>query len=209
MIIDTRGMDINDIKHLLIENGEVVDMEENVTLLRDYCMLLGICFEANMGNERAKKYLDAEVMKKFTEFIPNNYHEVVISDSKTFLTNTSKEIESKNKEKVDTLASIESELHKESGQEVTEVNTTVEKLSKLSDLEKDYESLLLWYADHLALNALAKDGHIFANRYLSENAINDFSGFVPDENKVSILERVKGNLDNIYKDEQENESNKY
>lgn len=84
-IIDSRGMDIEDIKSVLISKGEVISLEDNAELLNDYCILLGICLEANTGNLKAKKYLSDEVMHRFSDFIPNEYKDRTIKRVHKFL----------------------------------------------------------------------------------------------------------------------------
>lgn len=85
MIIDPRGMNIEDVKNLLIENEQVISLEDNAKLLKDYCTLLGICLEANTGNEKAKIYLEDEVVRRFESFIPNEYHDIVLKETNDFL----------------------------------------------------------------------------------------------------------------------------
>lgn len=56
-LIDTRGLDIEDIKVSLIANDEVVDSRDYSALLIDYGILLAICCKAQDGNNEAIEYL--------------------------------------------------------------------------------------------------------------------------------------------------------
>lgn len=172
-LIDTRGMNINDIKSILIQNEEVVENQEFCELLGDHASLLTICFLANNGDERAKKFIETSTTELFDNFVPDNWK--------------GKYIELNQKK----LISLDSK------EEIVEEDCDYEKL---------YENLLFEYSKYVGLTALAACGDEFSIKYIEEESKNDFDGLVPDEVKDLVLTSLRNCLDNIYKDDQDNEN---
>lgn len=84
-LIDTRGLDIEDIKVSLIANDEVVDSRDYSALLSDYGILLAICCKAQDGNNEAIEYLKKDVIERFKDFVPDNHKEHVLKRADQFL----------------------------------------------------------------------------------------------------------------------------
>jgi phage anti-repressor protein len=84
-LIDTRGLNIEDIKVALIANDEVVDSRDYSSLLVDYGILLAICCKAQDGNNEAKEYLQKGVTERFKDFVPDNHKEYVLKQANQFL----------------------------------------------------------------------------------------------------------------------------
>jgi hypothetical protein len=84
-LIDTRGLNIEDIKVALIANDEVVDSRDYSSLLVDYGILLAICCKAQDGNNEAKEYLQKGVTERFKDFVPDNHKEYVLKRANQFL----------------------------------------------------------------------------------------------------------------------------
>lgn len=84
-LIDTRGLNIEDIKVALIANDEVVDNKQYSLLLRDYGVLLAICCKAQDGNNEAIGYLQKGVIERFNDFVPDNHKEEVLKQANQFL----------------------------------------------------------------------------------------------------------------------------
>ncbi|QKF77162.1 hypothetical protein [Arcobacter defluvii] len=84
-LIDTRGLDIEDIKVSLIANDEVVDSRDYSALLIDYGILLAICCKAQDGNNEAIEYLKKDVIERFKDFVPDNHKEHVLKRADQFL----------------------------------------------------------------------------------------------------------------------------
>lgn len=84
-LIDTRGLDIEDIKVSLIANDEVVDSRDYSALLIDYGILLAICCKAQDGNNEAMEYLKKDVIERFKDFVPDNHKEYVLERANQFL----------------------------------------------------------------------------------------------------------------------------
>lgn len=84
-LIDTRGLDLEDIKEVLIANDEVVSSRDYGALLSDYCKLLAICYKADKDSPEAKEYLQKGVISRFEDFIPDNHKEEVIRRANDFL----------------------------------------------------------------------------------------------------------------------------
>lgn len=84
-LIDTRGLNIEDIKVALIANDEVVDSRDYSSLLVDYGILLAICCKAQDGNDEAKEYLQKGVTERFKDFVPDNHKEYVLKRANQFL----------------------------------------------------------------------------------------------------------------------------
>lgn len=97
-IIDTRGLDISDIKSVLIQSEEVVDHKEFCDLLKDHANLLTICFLANQGNEKANKFIETRTTDLFNTFVPDNWKDEYIElNQKTLeLFDTKEEQENEN-----------------------------------------------------------------------------------------------------------------
>lgn len=167
-MIDTNGMNIDDIEDILIKEKRVASLKDYQIMQNAFKDISTLCMLAVGGNVQAINYLENEIENIFNDFIAPNDRELVINESKEELNRYWQEENNKN-------------------------------------LEKDYESLLLGYAEYVALNALAQEGDELSNRYIKEKAVEDFNGFIPDENKGMILERVKNSLDHIYEVNKENE----
>lgn len=84
-LIDTRGLNIEDIKVALIANDEVVDSKDYSKLLVDYGILLAICCKAQDGINEAKEYLQKGVIERFKDFVPDNHKEYVLERANQFL----------------------------------------------------------------------------------------------------------------------------
>ncbi|MGD9625454.1 MAG: hypothetical protein AB7U51_12465 [Arcobacter sp.] len=84
-LIDTRGLDIEDIKVSLIANDEVVDSGDYSALLTDYGILLAICCKAQDGNNEAMEYLKKDVIERFKDFVPDNHKEYILERANQFL----------------------------------------------------------------------------------------------------------------------------
>jgi hypothetical protein len=84
-LIDTRGLDLEDIKAVLIANDEVVDSINYSALLMDYSILLAICCKAQDGNSEAIEYLKKDVIKRFKDFVSDNHKEEILKRANQFL----------------------------------------------------------------------------------------------------------------------------
>lgn len=79
------NLEYEDVKLALIANDEVVDSKQYSLLLRDYGILLAICYQAESGNDESIEYLKKGVIERFNDFVPDNHKKNVLKQANQFL----------------------------------------------------------------------------------------------------------------------------
>lgn len=84
-VILTNGLDIEDVKAILIHRREVASIEVHYELLRKYGEYLAICALASKGNKKARRYLVDKSIYNFHEAILEDTRESVLEHSLALL----------------------------------------------------------------------------------------------------------------------------
>lgn len=84
-IVLTSGLDIEDVKAILLYRGEIVSIEVHNEFVVKYGEYLAICALASVGNEKARRYLVDKSVDNFHEAIFGDTQDIVLNHSQALL----------------------------------------------------------------------------------------------------------------------------